>query len=262
MTAIPLRGERVALDPRLDRIPLFDARSRDYTIREVLPARGSARARWWVPGPTLDQGVEGQCVSEACHDARNGSPIRTRPTVTLFEDRRAFYHECQHADPWPGCVLGASCPLAAAGDGSQAYAGTSVLTGAQLGAAAGWWREYRWIGAGSGRLEDDVVETLSTVGGIVFGIPWTEAMYSTSPSGLIDTTGPEVGGHAIHGFEWAPRQRMVKHWSGTKPGVWLHNSWGDGYGVSRRGATGCGFITLDDLLVLLERDGEGMVPLA
>ncbi|MEH2653036.1 hypothetical protein OH432_29640, partial [Escherichia coli] len=110
--------------------------------------------------------------------------------------------------------------------------------------------------------EDDLIETLATIGGVVFGIPWLEGMYETSPSGVVEVAGGVVGGHAIHGWEWAPRQRMPAHWTGTKPGVWWHNSWGPGYGVSRRGVTGSAFIVLDDLLKLLEDQGEGMVPLS
>lgn len=258
-----LRGNRSTLDPRLDRIPWFDPASRRFQIRELLdeqpPSKRSLAGKYWIPGPTLDQGSEGQCVSEACHDARNGSPIRTKPTVTLYEDRRAFYHECQHVDPWPGCGWGMSCPIEPS---REQYGGTAVLAGAKLGRDRGWWSEYRWIGAGSGRLEDDVIDTLRTVGGIVFGIDWHIGMYETSPSGLVEVSGQIVGGHAIHGWEWAPRQRMPKHWTGTKPGVWWHNSWGGSYGVSRRGRDGCGFILLDDLLGLLERGGEGMVPLS
>ncbi len=103
---------------------------------------------------------------------------------------------------------------------------------------------------------------LAGVGGIVFGIPWFTGMYATSPSGLVQAEGELAGYHAIHGWEWAPRQRMPKHWSGTRPGVWVHNSWGDGYGVRRRGVTGSAFVLLDDLLGrLMPMNGEGMVPL-
>lgn len=274
MTAVQRRDGSTVEDPRLGRLPAFDPASRNYPIRALLedPARNkqlrrSAGYKWWLPGPTLDQGYEGQCVSEACHDARNGTPNRTRPTVTEYGDRNAFYHECQHADWWAGCYLGARCPIQP--DAANAYGGTSVLAGAQLGKQKGWWSEYRWLGAGSGLLEADLIDTLRTVGGVVFGIKWLEGMYETSPSGLVEVSGREVGGHAIHGWEWAPRQRMPKHWSGEKPGVWWHNSWGpqspapatSGYGVTRRGVTGCGFILLDDLLALLEDGGEGMVPL-
>lgn len=259
---VTLRDGTVVEDPRLDRIPFHDPASRRFQIRELLEDRRTTTApKWWIPGPTLDQQREGQCVSEACHDARNGTPDRQKPAITLFEDRRGAYHEMQHDDPWRGCFLGGACPIEP--DAANAYGGTAVLAGAKHGQRKGWWREYRWIGAGSQMLEDDVIETLGSVGGIVFGIPWLEGMYSTSASGLVQVEGREVGGHAIHGWEWSPRQRMPKHWSGTKPGVWWHNSWGPSYGVKRRGVTGSAFILLDDLLGLLERPGsEGMVPLA
>lgn len=272
--AIQLRGGAVTLDPRLDRIPFLDPASRNYQIRELLDEPRAVESRTlrgkrWMPGPTLSQRREGQCVSEACHDAAHGSPHRHKPYVLSFEQRRDAYHQMQHDDPWAGCYLGPACPIQPT---SQGYGGTAVLAGAKFGQRQGWWREYRWIGAGSGRLEDDLIGTLRDVGGIVFGIPWLNGMYSTSPSGLVEVSGEQVGGHAIHGWEWAPKQRMPQHWQGTKPGVWWHNSWGPqegespenrgGYGVKRRGVTGCGFILLDDLLRLLELGGEGMVPLS
>ncbi len=272
---IQLRGGFVTEDPRLDRIPDLAPENRNYLMREVLDdpkARLSvenlraAAGKYVLPGPTLDQRNEGQCVSDATHDAANGAPARLKPPVTVFEDRREAYHQMQHDDPWAGCYLGGGCPIAP--DPANAYGGTSVLAGARYGQRMGYWREYRWIGAGSGRLEDDLIGTLRAGFGIVFGIPWLNGMYETSPDGLVTVTGDVVGGHAIHGWEWAPRQRMPRHWQGTRPGVWWHNSWGPqapaingGYGVKRRGRTGCGFILLDDLLGLLERRGEGMVPI-
>ena len=257
-----MRDGTVAADPRFGRLELFDPASRGFQIRSVLDDPGvslrSAAGRYFLPGPTLNQANEGQCVSEAIHDARNGSPVRTKPVVTEYEERRWVYHTLQHLDPWDGCYQGSDCQIEPS---STAYGGTAVLTGALYGKGRGWWDEFRWIGAGSERLEDDLIQTLRTVGGIVFGIPWLDDMYETTPSGLVEVTGTIVGGHAIHGWEWAPRQRMRHHWTGTKPGVWWHNSWGSTYGVKRRGVSGCGFVPLDDLLGLLERDGEGMVPL-
>jgi hypothetical protein len=272
-TGEKLRGGHFTLDPRLDRIPWFDPASRGYQMRALLTRevvdRRSAAGKFWTPGPTLSQRNEGQCVSEAVHDAAHGTPNRVKPPVLSFDDRRAAYHQMQHDDPWVGCYLGLSCPIQPS---AEAYGGTAVLAGAKYGKAKGWWREYRWIGAGSGRLEDDLIDTLRGVGGIVFGTVWREGMYETSPDGLLQVDGPEVGGHAYHGWEWAPRQRMPRHWKGTKPGVWIHNSWGPqegetaqnrgGFGVTRRGVTGCAFVPLDQMLGLLEAGGEGMVPLA
>lgn len=263
MTATLMRDGSTVQDPRLGRLPLFDEKSRNYQVRALLEAappvdhRGDP-GKAWLPGPTTDQGQEGQCVSEGMHGLRNGSPKREKPYLVAMAERTEFYHQCQHEDPWRGCYLGAKCPIDP--DAADAYGGTAVLTGGMHGVKLGWWKEIRWIGAGSGRLEDDLIDTLRTLGPIAFGIPWLDGMYETSPSGLVDVSGKEVGGHCIDGFEWAPHQRMPKHWSGTKPGVWWHNSWGPTYGVKRRGVTGCGFILLDDLLSLVDNHrGEGMV---
>ncbi len=254
-TARRLRDGSSTDDPRLGRLQQFDPASRNYTIRELIddPAtRRDDRARWWKPGPTLDQQREGQCVSEGCHDRRNGSPLRRRPVIDAFDARFEFYEACQHRDPWPGCSRGHDGP---------AYGGTSVLAGMQEGKDRGWWGPYRWVGAGSGRLEDDVIDTLRAVGGIVLGIPWLDGMYDTNPDGLVDVTGRVVGGHCIHAFAWVPRLRLPRSFTGTKPAVAWHNSWGDSYGARRYGRTGVGFVLLDDLLRLLEDGGEGAVPL-
>lgn len=259
---IELRGGFTAEDPRLGRLPEFDERSRNYQIRELLDEQPSRRAlnnRYWHPGPTLDQAREGQCVAEGCTDRHNGAPLRRRPMVLDYEMRRGYYHACQHRDPWHGCYLGPRCPIQPT---SQGYGGTSTLAGMMEGRDRGWWSGFRWIGAGSGRLEDDIIDTLRGVGGILFGIPWLAGMYETQPDGLVRVEGPEVGGHLIHGFEWIPRLRLPRSFKGTKPAVAWHNSWGDSYGVRRRRRTGVGYVLLDDLLTLVDnRRGEGAVPL-
>ena len=261
MTRLLLRDGSEVKDPRLGSIPNLNPAARGWQVRPLLEQRDYRTSAWkyWIPGPTLDQLQEGQCVSEAGHDARNGSPLRSRPTVTDFAERSRVYHELQHLDPWSGCAWGDRCPISP--DAANAYGGTDVDTLGRYGRDKGWWKEFRWIGAGSGRLEDDLIQTLANIGGIIFAVPWFEGMYETSESGLVTVEGELAGYHAIHGWEWAPRQRMPRHWSGTKPGVWWHNSWGDSYGVERRGVTGCGFVPLDDLLRLLEQHGGGMVPL-
>lgn len=263
-----MRGGLVALDSRLGRLPHYDDRSRSHTIRELLPAKTTRAAtiepralpgKYWTPGPTLDQDREGQCVSEGCSDRHNGSPLRRRPVVTDFQERRAFYHAAQHRDPFDGCTFGLSCPISPSGAAAN---GTTSLAGMQEGVSRGWWGSYRWVGAGSGTLEADIIDTLRGVGGILFGIPWHQSMYSTQPDGLVTVSGPEVGGHFIHAFEWIPRLRLPRSFVGTKPAVAWHNSWGSDYGVRRRWRSGVGYILLDDLLGLVDGyRGEGAVPL-
>ena len=258
-----LRDGSTVEDPRLGRLPQFDEASREHQVREILrasldgappPGVRSLAGKFWRPGPTLDQQREGQCVSEAVHDRHNGSPLNVRPLITDFRHRQDFYEACQHRDPWPGCYKG---------HGGDSYGGTSVLAGMQEGKDRGYWGSYRWIGAGSGTLEADIIDTLRGVGGIVLGIPWLQGMYETNPEGLVEVDGAEVGGHSIHAFAWVPKLRLPRSFAGTKPAVAWHNSWGDDYGVKKYWRTGVGFILLDDLLGLIDnRRGEGAVPLA
>lgn len=252
-----MRDGSTVEDPRFGRLKYYDDASERWQIREVLeegPDHRDDRGKYWKPGPTLNQHREGQCVSEACHDRRNGSPLKKKPLIVDYSVRNEFYEACQHRDPWPGCFRG---------HGGSAYGGTSTLAGMQEGKDRGYWGSYRWVGAGSGRLEDDIIDTLRSVGGILFGIPWLESMYETNPEGLVEVNGREVGGHLIHGFAWVPRLRLPRSFKGTKPAVAWHNSWGDEYGVKRYWRTGVGFILLDDLLTLVgDRRGEGAVPLA
>ncbi len=253
---IPLRDGSEVEDPKLGRLVQFSEESRNYQVREILEApvesRRALRPKYWVPGPTLDQGVEGQCVAEAVTDKRNGSPLRLRPTITKYSERQEFYEEAQHRDPWPGCFRGHDGP---------AYGGTSVLAGMQEGQFRGYWDEYRWLGAGSGQLENDVIDTLRTLGGFVIGIKWLDGMYETDPNGLVKVEGRVVGGHALHVIGWQPKLRLPGSFTGTKPAVAWHNSWGDSYGVKKYYRTGMGFILLDDLLELLQDRGEAVVPL-
>lgn len=59
--AYPLKGGIITRDRRLDRVPQFDPRSRQYNVRLVTPLR-EPRSYSWFPGDPLDQGGEGECV--------------------------------------------------------------------------------------------------------------------------------------------------------------------------------------------------------
>lgn len=250
-------------DRRLDRLVDFDPASRRYQIRTLLETETAPRlSKDWEPGAWLDQGQEGACVSFGIHHCRACTPLAQRPVT----NEMAFeaYHAIQHRDPWPGCAL-ASCTVEA---NPSCYEGTSVRSGMMYGVEMGWWPEVRWVGAGSGRLADDIVDTWTRVGGIVFGTQWLESMFAPDANGvlrILEDSGVS-GGHcwfapgfryaALPGFGPEKREYAVGQ-----------NSWGEKWGASYCGHGGFFYLPLEDgpwgrgLIWLLEQQGEGAVPI-
>ena len=253
-------------DPRLGRLarlrrPQPPVAGRGAARRRPRPQMGarSLPAKYHLPGPTLDQLREGQCMAEGCTDIHNGRPKPLTPTITDWATRNGFYHDAQHRDPWRGCAKGSSCPIEPLTGTS--YGGTSTLAGMLEGRARGWWSEFRWIGAGSGSLENDIIFALRDVGPIGFGIPWHESMYETHPDGLVEVDGAEVGGHFINGFEWVPRLRLPKSFKGTKPPS-PGTTAGATTTASAADVAPASASTADDLLQLVGGGrGEGAVPI-
>lgn len=238
-----LRGGFETTDPRLDRVPQFDPRSRDYKIRTLLEAAEPrpAKTTFWQPGTTLDQGQEGACVGHGVAHRVSGEP---QPTANIDHDIAvALYKRAQQLDEWEG----------------ESYEGTSVLAGCQAAQEAGYITEYRWVGAGSGTVIEDVMDTLSYVGGIVFGLPWSESMFTPRPSGLFEVDPARIaGGHCIHAFGLILGAQLPDE--PVQDVVVLQNSWGADFGVQECGQGGVCYISLTDLQVLLEKGGEGAVP--
>lgn len=243
MTAMTLRDDSTTLDPRLDRIPQFDDRSRNYPIRTLLGAEAYARPRsyHWKPGPVLDQGREGACVGFAF-----AGELAARPAVVKEAGTDAYalglYRRAQQLDPWPG--------------EAPTYHGTSVLAGAQAVVEKSKMTEFRWAFG----LED-VVATLGRRGPIVLGVRWYSGMYVTDADGFVTLDGSLVGGHAIlaRGLKcvWLPGRTTGAYadLDVDRSYVTWRNSWGLDYGNG-----GDGKIRLRDLDRLLREDGEACVP--
>lgn len=151
-------------DPRLGRFPEFDERSRNFQIRTLLNTAEEVirtpRTKYWTRGQTLDQGREGACVGFAVTHNLAASPIRNKGLSN--DTALALYKRAQVLDQWPG----------------EAYSGTSVIAGIKAAQEQGYLDAYRWIGAGSNTVAEDIVDTLGYVGPIVFGIPWSKSMFN------------------------------------------------------------------------------------
>jgi len=256
-----LKNGLVALDPRLDRVPYFPESNRAYTVERLMtevPQNAPRATRSWKPGPGMDQGLEGQCVLYGMTHRRNSAPKRLKPAHTDQQAMALAYHDVQHLDPWPGCDWGSQCPREAGPD----YGGTSVHSGMVYGRDHGWWSSFWWVGAGSGDAIGDVVRGNRAVGGVVYGLPWLESMFSPHPSGLVevDRASAQSGGHCVYSPAVRLKMRMPGEWTGTKEVAVIQQSWGEDYGVADLGRPGgMVYVLLDDLDWLLHQGGEGAV---
>jgi hypothetical protein len=257
MRQIQLKDGLTTWDPRVDRVPHYDERSRDYRVRTLIDANPRLpKPRVHHPArPSLNQKAEGACVGFSIATGLNASPKRRRPAMTNPQARE-LYWLAQRNDPWPGGSYAGADPR---------YEGTSLLAGLQVARRQGLIASFYWCGAGSGTAVDDVVESISKIGGVLFGIRWLECMYLTESGGVvvIDPDSPQVGYHAVwaHSFRYAPLpgrggRKKIEHV------VW-QNTWGPSYGAKFHGIPGHGFVTIEDLeRHLLPRmfNGEAAVP--
>lgn len=248
---IRLRDGSTVDDPRLDRLPTYDERSRIYKVRTLLADRAAKRRTAHHPArPTLDQGTDGACVGFSIATAMNASPRRIRPELD-YADALAAYREAQRIDEWPG--------------EEPAYSGTSVLAGLKIAQTRGWIGSYWWCGAGSGTAIDDVVDSLQTIGSVIFGVPWYRSMFDTEPGGFleVDPASGLSGYHAIAGiaFRYAPIPGMG---STRREHVVMQNTWGTGWGGKWYGIGGHAYVTVEAVEQhLLPRTvyGEAAVPI-
>lgn len=222
---IPLKGSHHTSDPRLDRIPSFDPKSRSFPIRTLLERSGATKPRsftWRVP-IALDQGDEGACVGFGWSHELAARPVSIHDITndTAF----ALYKRAQELDEWPG----------------NDYSGTSVLAGAKAVEEAGFLKEYRWAFG----LED-VRLTIGYHGPVVLGLNWYDGMFTPQGDGRIAPTGDLAGGHCILAYSVSEKLKVVRLWNSWGPNWWHGGSW-------------C-YLTFDDLDKLLNEQGEACVP--
>lgn len=214
-------------DPRLDRLPEFDPRSREYAVRTLLPDRPPRSFTWNVP-VALDQGRQGACVGFAWAHEIAARP-QSDPSVT-DATALALYWRARELDEWPG----------------EAYDGSSVLAGAKAAVELGAIAMYRWAFG-----LDETVRSIGTRGPAVLGLNWYTGMMRPESDGRIRPTGDNEGGHAI----LAPRVTGERYRiAEQRRRVYVYNSWGvsDGWPW--------GWLSWDDAERLLAEQGEACIP--
>lgn len=215
----------------LDRLPEFDARSRQFPIRALVADR-PRRSYTWSVDVFLDQGREGACVGFAwAHDAA------ARPKVVPnIDDLDAFdvYNRARQLDQWPG----------------EGYDGTSVIAGAKALQEMGWLKSYRWAFG-----ETDLALAVGYKGPAVLGLNWYTGMFRPDQDGFLRPTGSVEGGHAV----------LAIGYSVKLDAYLLHNSWGQGWGGQGRWGrwptNGRALVRRGDMARLLSENGEACVPI-
>jgi hypothetical protein len=232
-----LRDASTTTDPTLDRIIQFDERSRDYPVAAIAPPPPRKERTWRLDRNRMgDQGREGACVEFGISHAVVGWP---KPAALKIVQRvraeHLIYWEAQRKDPWPGGSYPGAAPR---------YEGTSVLTGLQVARALGFFGAYHWAFS-----LDDVIQGILGVGPAVVGLNMTDGMMRARSGGLIESSGPVVGGHcmAAIGIDYArrfPDGRVLDV-------VIFAQSWGLNYGDQGRV-----YLPLEQLAERLADDGE------
>lgn len=224
---LPLGPGAVHHDGRtFDWLSRHDERSRDHAIREAVRPVPRTYAKWWTPGPLLNQGAEGACVGMGCSAEAAASPQRLRGVD--FAYAMGWYNRAKQIDGQPG----------------EAYSGTSVLAGMKVGVERGLWDGYKWAFG-----IRDVVQGLLQLGPVVIGIDWYDSMYETKPDGEVVVGGNLVGGHCILLTGYSPSYARLGET------IRWRNSWGPSYGKA-----GNGYIKAGLLSELLEANGEAAIP--
>lgn len=226
-----LRDGSSVSDPRLDRLPEFDDRSRRYGICAALPPHQSQKPvskRWSIPygSPVLDQGQQGACTGFGVTNDLRFYPVAVRGLTDTFA-RETIYWGAQRIDVWPGGSYPGATPT---------YEGSSVLAAVRTAADLGYYGEYRWAFS-----EPEMALGVGHLGPVIIGVNWYEGMMRPDNTGYLHVTGDTVGGHCI----------LVIGLSVHYGYYVVYNSWGPAWG-----ANGLAKISRADMARLLAEKGE------
>jgi hypothetical protein len=203
----------------LGRLAASDARDAAFPLRTLLPpAPPAVKSRFFHTGPVLDQGQSPECVAYAWKQWLDSSPITAKPAQPPTPEW--IYHAAQAVDEWAGTPH----------DGTSVRAGAKVIEGLKrLGA-------YHWSTSA-----DDARLYLLTMGTLVIGINWYEAMFDPEADGTLQVSGSLAGGHAL----------LLNGFSDSRQAFRGINSWGPDWGQNGRF-----WLRKADLARLLSEDGE------
>lgn len=223
--AINLKGAFITEDVKLDRLPEFDERSRNFPIRELTEGK-KQRSYTWRCNAQLDQGPDGACVGFGVTHELIARPAEVQGLDGKFA-KESIYWNAQRIDYWEGGSYPGAAPF---------YEGTSVLAGAKVARKLGWIESYRWAFG-----IEDLKYGVGHNGPAVIGVGWHGGMFQPDSKGYIHATGGVYGGHCV----------LVNSINIKEQRFTIHNSWGASWGNN-----GECYISFDDMDLLLQDRGE------
>lgn len=217
------------IDRRLGRNVRHDSRSLMFQVKaQDVSTLKSVRHERHIP--TLDQGQLGSCTGNAATGALGSQPFWPEglavlnPTDAEVDETYAVnvYSDATKVDPYQGTY-----PLTDTGSDGLSVAQVLKTRGLISG----------YVHATS--LEAALTALSQTP--VIAGVEWRNDMFNPDADGRIHITGDVAGGHEI----------VLDELDVENKRVWIHNSWGDGWGVEGRA-----YFTWDDFSTLLSRAGD------
>lgn len=187
--------EQSNLPHRLGRHVEHDEQSRAFraTAGVIPPPRSVLHRRW---GPLLDQDGAGACTYFGVLNALHHVPLYRRGERHTNDEGFEGYGRATEIDEFDGTWRSTSP------HGEDT--GSSGLAAAKVAKEKGLISRYEW----NFSLEETLAAVNSNV--VLIGSGWTESMFDVPPSGVIEVTGADIGGHeyAITGSD--VRRRLVR----------------------------------------------------
>jgi hypothetical protein len=218
-------------DPRLGRNVRHDSRSLSYLV-EARDTNTLVSVKHETYIPTLQQGQLGSCTGNAGTKCLGtgvfwaSAEVKNNlsPTDAAFDENFAVgvYSECTSMDPFSGQYP----PTDTGSDG---------LTVAKVFVKRGLISGFKHA------TSLEAVLTALSVQPVIVGTKWLNDMFTPEADGRLKVSGSVAGGH----------EYMLDELDVENKRVWIHNSWGDEWGINGRA-----YITWDDLAKLLADNGD------
>lgn len=187
--------------PNLGRQMVHDSRSRAFPSGVTIDRSTwrSKTIRIYDPSKNPNQ-CHGECTGCAKAMEMNTIGNRVKGVVFTMDDAHKFYHLATEFDPWEG-------------EWPPDDTGSSGLAAAKAAQKLGIGGPYRHVFNGA----DEVVQLIQSGRVVNVGTWWYDDMFSPNAKGVIEPTGPKVGGHQYiaRGYDVKQDLVLIRCWWGA-----------------------------------------------